>query len=195
MIVASNGGSPTHPDWYYNLKAHPSVEVELGTETFTALAEELDDDARDRVWPELVAEAPSLGLYRGHDDTADSRVLADPEALTPGALGAAPGVSLPLHPEDDPRSDASRFDVGDCLVDVDTRGDGALDSAHDPDELAVPWPQLQPTRDAGAMTGLRRVGVWLGALGWAPATVEREAASEVEELGYRRPLVQRGAQQ
>ena len=63
VIVASNGGSPTHPDWYYNLKAHPSVEVELGTETFTALAEELDDDARDRVWPELVAEAPSLGLF------------------------------------------------------------------------------------------------------------------------------------
>ena len=35
------------------------------------------------------------------------------------------------------------------------------------------------------MKGLRRVGVWLGALGWAPATVEREiAASEVEQLGY-----------
>ena len=64
VIVASNGGSPTHPGWYYNLKAHPSVEVELGNEMFTALAEELDDAARDRVWPELVAEAPSLGLYQ-----------------------------------------------------------------------------------------------------------------------------------
>ena len=31
---------------------------------------------------------------------------------------SAPGVSLSLHPEDDPSSDASRFDVGDCLVDV-----------------------------------------------------------------------------
>lgn len=31
---------------------------------------------------------------------------------------------------------------------------------------------------------LGRVGVWLGALGWAPATVEREVAAEVEELGY-----------
>ena len=34
------------------------------------------------------------------------------------------------------------------------------------------------------MKGLRRVGVWLGALGWAPATVEREIAAEVEQLGY-----------
>jgi deazaflavin-dependent oxidoreductase (nitroreductase family) len=64
VIVASNGGSPTHPDWYYNLKAHPSVEVELGTEAFTALAEELDDPARDRIWPELVGEVPTLGLYQ-----------------------------------------------------------------------------------------------------------------------------------
>jgi deazaflavin-dependent oxidoreductase (nitroreductase family) len=63
-IVASNGGSPTRPDWYYNLKAHPRVEVELGTERFTALAEELDDAARDLVWPELVADAPTLGLYQ-----------------------------------------------------------------------------------------------------------------------------------
>ena len=34
------------------------------------------------------------------------------------------------------------------------------------------------------MTSFGRVGVWLGALGWAPATVEREVAAEVEELGY-----------
>ncbi len=34
------------------------------------------------------------------------------------------------------------------------------------------------------MTALGRVGVWLGALGWAPAAVEREVAAEVEELGY-----------
>lgn len=34
------------------------------------------------------------------------------------------------------------------------------------------------------MTSLGRIGVWLGALGWVPAAVEREAASEVEELGY-----------
>ena len=64
VIVASNGGSPTHPDWYHNLKAYPSVQVEVGTQTFTVLAEELDDAAHGRVWPELVADAPTLGLYQ-----------------------------------------------------------------------------------------------------------------------------------
>src|ERR1700746_3856237 len=42
-IVASNGGSPTHPDWYYNLKANPRIRVEVGTQTFWVLAGELDN--------------------------------------------------------------------------------------------------------------------------------------------------------
>jgi deazaflavin-dependent oxidoreductase (nitroreductase family) len=60
LIVASNGGSPRHPSWYYNLKAHPPTYVEMGTHTFTARAEELQGTARARVWPEVLAASPSL---------------------------------------------------------------------------------------------------------------------------------------
>jgi len=63
-VIASNGGSPTHPDWYYNLKANPKIKAEVGGETFTVLAEELDDAARAGLWPRLVAEAPSLGEFQ-----------------------------------------------------------------------------------------------------------------------------------
>jgi deazaflavin-dependent oxidoreductase (nitroreductase family) len=63
-IVASNGGSPAHPDWYYNVKASPRITAEVGGETFTVVAEELDDAARAELWPALVAEAPSLGEYQ-----------------------------------------------------------------------------------------------------------------------------------
>jgi deazaflavin-dependent oxidoreductase (nitroreductase family) len=63
-IVGSNGGSPTHPDWYYNLKANPRIEVEVGTQTFTVLAEELNDTARADLWPKLVAESPALGEFQ-----------------------------------------------------------------------------------------------------------------------------------
>jgi deazaflavin-dependent oxidoreductase (nitroreductase family) len=63
-IVASNGGSPTHPDWYHNLKANPRIKVEVGAQKFPVLAEELDDAARAELWPKLVAEAPQLGEYR-----------------------------------------------------------------------------------------------------------------------------------
>jgi len=64
IIVASNGGSPGHPDWYYNLKANPTIEVEIGTETFTVLAIDLAADARATIWPKLVAEVPELGEYQ-----------------------------------------------------------------------------------------------------------------------------------
>jgi len=57
-IWAANGGSPTHPNWYYNLKAHPRITVEVGTQTFTVLAEELGGTARAELWPKLVAEWP-----------------------------------------------------------------------------------------------------------------------------------------
>ena len=64
VIVASNGGSPTHPDWYYNLKASPKIMAEVGSQTFTVVAEELDGTARARLWPKLVAEAPSVGEFQ-----------------------------------------------------------------------------------------------------------------------------------
>ncbi len=63
-IVASHGGSPTHPDWYHNLKANHRINVEVGTQAFTVLAEELDDTARAELWPKLVVEAPQLVEYQ-----------------------------------------------------------------------------------------------------------------------------------
>ena len=63
-IVAADGGAPTHPDWYYNLKANPTIKVEVGTQAFTALAEELDTTGRTELWPKLVAESPTIGETR-----------------------------------------------------------------------------------------------------------------------------------
>jgi deazaflavin-dependent oxidoreductase (nitroreductase family) len=59
-IWAANGGSPTHPNWYYNLKASPRITAEVGTQAFTVLAQELDDTARAGLWAKLVAVYPQL---------------------------------------------------------------------------------------------------------------------------------------
>ena len=64
VIVASSGGSPTHPDWYYNLKANPRITVEVDAQTFTALADELAGAARAELWPKLVAKYPTLGEHQ-----------------------------------------------------------------------------------------------------------------------------------
>lgn len=64
MIVASNAGSPSHPAWYHNLRAHPRVTVEVGVRTFVAQADELGPSARAERWPELVAASPALGEFQ-----------------------------------------------------------------------------------------------------------------------------------
>jgi len=63
-VVASNGGSPSHPAWYHNLRAHPVITAEVGARTLTVVAEELDDSARAQLWPKLVARFPAVGVYQ-----------------------------------------------------------------------------------------------------------------------------------
>jgi len=49
VIMSSNGGAPTHPAWYHNLVAHPSVTVEVGGETFEARARVTEGEGRERL--------------------------------------------------------------------------------------------------------------------------------------------------
>ena len=72
-VVASKGGAPTHPDWYYNVVAHPDVEVEFGDEQFAAEAVVVDEGPeRDRLFAAQVAAAPGFGEYQ---EKAGSRVI------------------------------------------------------------------------------------------------------------------------
>jgi deazaflavin-dependent oxidoreductase (nitroreductase family) len=64
IVIASNGGAPTHPDWYHNLVAHPEVTVEAGTETCDAIAVVTEDSERDRLWTKAVEWYPSLAEYQ-----------------------------------------------------------------------------------------------------------------------------------
>jgi deazaflavin-dependent oxidoreductase (nitroreductase family) len=60
VIVASNGGARTNPDWYYNLKAHPQINVEFGTETFAVAVRELEGDEREKAWADIVGAVPDV---------------------------------------------------------------------------------------------------------------------------------------
>jgi deazaflavin-dependent oxidoreductase (nitroreductase family) len=68
VIVASNAGAPTHPAWYHNLKANPKIDVEVGTERYTVLAEELPRAERDEFWKRVVAEKPGFADYERKTD-------------------------------------------------------------------------------------------------------------------------------
>ena len=64
IIVASKGGAPTNPDWYYNLVAHPEVILEVGTEQFAALASVAEGAERERLFAQVVAQMPGFGEYQ-----------------------------------------------------------------------------------------------------------------------------------
>lgn len=63
-IIASKGGAPDNPDWYYNLVANPEVTVETGTETYQATAEVVQDEAeRRRLYDRMVEQFDSFAEY------------------------------------------------------------------------------------------------------------------------------------
>jgi deazaflavin-dependent oxidoreductase (nitroreductase family) len=68
VIIASKGGAPTNPDWYYNLLANPRVTVEVGTETFEVEAVELSGEERDLLWKKIVDAMPGFGDYEKKTD-------------------------------------------------------------------------------------------------------------------------------
>lgn len=62
--VASLGGAPKHPVWYYNLKKHPHVEVQDGPNKGDYLAREVTGDEKAVWWERSVAAYPDYADYQ-----------------------------------------------------------------------------------------------------------------------------------
>ncbi len=62
--VASQGGAPTHPFWYYNLRADPRVELRDGPREQDMIARELTGDERAQWWERAVAAYPPYAEYQ-----------------------------------------------------------------------------------------------------------------------------------
>ncbi|MDQ1508482.1 MAG: hypothetical protein QOG50_326 [Actinomycetota bacterium] len=64
-LVASMGGAPKHPVWYYNLVADPSaVRIQDGPEPFDADVREVSGDERADWWERAVAAYPPYAEYQ-----------------------------------------------------------------------------------------------------------------------------------
>jgi deazaflavin-dependent oxidoreductase (nitroreductase family) len=63
VVFASKGGAPENPAWYHNLKAHPNVKIEVGTDTIDAVASEASGEERARLWRTQVERVPQFGDY------------------------------------------------------------------------------------------------------------------------------------
>ena len=72
IVVASKGGAPDNPAWYYNLVAHPELDIEARIgghiETVRVRARELSGDERAAAWATMVAVAPGFASYEQKTD-------------------------------------------------------------------------------------------------------------------------------
>lgn len=64
LVVASNAGAPSHPDWYYNIRIHPDVIVEIGLETYDAVAIIPMGTERQKLWDMIVSQYPFFAEHQ-----------------------------------------------------------------------------------------------------------------------------------
>ena len=81
--VASIGGAPKHPVWYYNLVAHPHVELQDGQAKGDYLAREVTGEEKAVWWERSVAAFPD---YAGYQEKTDREIPVF--VLSPMAAGS-----------------------------------------------------------------------------------------------------------
>lgn len=67
-VVASLGGAPKHPVWYYNVKAEPLVELQDGTDKADYTAREVTGDEKAVWWERAVQAYPDYADYQNKTD-------------------------------------------------------------------------------------------------------------------------------
>ena len=68
VAVASKGGADDNPEWFYNLVAHPEVDLQDKGEKHTYVARRLEGDERAEWWQYAVETWPTYGEYQKKTD-------------------------------------------------------------------------------------------------------------------------------
>jgi deazaflavin-dependent oxidoreductase (nitroreductase family) len=68
VVFGTKGGSPTHPEWFYNVRANPRVTVEVGSDRFEADARVALPDERDQLWRLQTQDVPVFADYQKKTD-------------------------------------------------------------------------------------------------------------------------------
>jgi deazaflavin-dependent oxidoreductase (nitroreductase family) len=81
-VVASMGGAPKHPVWYYNLVKHPQVELQDGPVKQDMLARELSGDEKAQWWARAVEAYPDYADYQKKTDRQIPVFVLEPVAAS-----------------------------------------------------------------------------------------------------------------
>jgi deazaflavin-dependent oxidoreductase (nitroreductase family) len=80
VVIASQGGMPTHPNWYHNLSADPHVHVQAGETKTAAIARTAEGEERDRLWQLMTSIWPNFDTYQTRTDRRIPVVVLDPDS-------------------------------------------------------------------------------------------------------------------
>ncbi len=80
VVIASQGGAPTHPNWYLNLLAEPQVEIHVGPEQLRARARARTAEGaeRDRLWRLMTGIWPNFDTYQSRTERRIPVVVLEP---------------------------------------------------------------------------------------------------------------------
>lgn len=79
-IFASKGGAPSHPTWYHNLLAHPEVTVEIGDQTYQAIARPVTGAERDQIYARWAERYPQFREYQEKTTRVIPMIELEPHA-------------------------------------------------------------------------------------------------------------------
>lgn len=96
VLVASNGGSPSHPSWYLNLRAEPRAEIEIEGRREEVVGRTVGGEKREPLWRQAVAIYPAYAAYQRRAERQLPVVVLRRPGREDQPAGA-PGADAPMR--------------------------------------------------------------------------------------------------
>ena len=78
VIVASRGGTPDHPGWYYNLTGNPDVTIQVKGDVVPVRASTASGEERERLWSRMTEVWPAYDDYQERTEREIPVVVLEP---------------------------------------------------------------------------------------------------------------------
>jgi deazaflavin-dependent oxidoreductase (nitroreductase family) len=78
LVVASMGGAPTYPNWYRNLLAQPSANIQVRADRISVTAATAGDAEKPRLWKIVTDAWPNYDVYQSRTDRVIPLVVLTP---------------------------------------------------------------------------------------------------------------------
>ena len=80
LVVASMGGAPQHPQWYLNLVANASAQIQDRSDHIDVTARTAGEDEKARLWKIVAEQWPNYDVYQSRTDRVIPVVVLSPSA-------------------------------------------------------------------------------------------------------------------